>query len=373
MLLNSIYIAERQGQPKPQPVQVAKAAVSPPKLNPATVIDEVADAFNADDFDRAVFLLKQAKDKGYKSRFINIEAVLQEAEEALEHQAYLREAEREYRPIVALIKRAKTRKMGCEAFTAFKQHFPDYDPANIAAVCAEEIMPTLTWCDIPAGEVTIDYEHRSVTYYVEGFKISQYPITNAQFKAFLDDEHGYRDSVWWEFLPEAHEWRSRNDQPLPPKFAWGDHPRHNINWYEAMAFCQWWSDKSGTKVTLPTEQQWQRAAQGDDARLYPWGNRFDRSRCNTRESKLRTTCSVTRYENDASPYGVHGMAGNVWQWCHNTDPNLNTSPNKGRALPRAVRGGSYISVAQRSRTNFHFYLNPLYQYATIGFRVVSAN
>ncbi|MCE7891253.1 MAG: formylglycine-generating enzyme family protein, partial [Sorangiineae bacterium PRO1] len=45
-----------------------------------------------------------------------------------------------------------------------------------------------------------------------------------------------------------------------------------ISWYEAMAFCTWLSKKAGENILLPTEPQWQRAAQGDDGRLYPWGS-----------------------------------------------------------------------------------------------------
>src|SRR5690606_1933827 len=97
-LLNSILLAERRGQKvrrrNPVPIPVAE----PPAVNPQTVIDEVAQALDANEYDRAVFLLKRARASGYESRFIDIDAVLREAEALLEEQAYLREAEREYMP-----------------------------------------------------------------------------------------------------------------------------------------------------------------------------------------------------------------------------------------------------------------------------------
>jgi formylglycine-generating enzyme required for sulfatase activity len=373
-LLNSIYIGERQGIPTPvpllavpSPVKVAEA----PRVNPQTVIDEIADAMDEGNYDRAVFLLKQVRAAGYESRFINIEAMLMEAEAALERQAYLREAEREYRPIVALIMRQRTRELGVKAFMNFRSQFPDYDPENIAPMYATAMLPLLEWCPIPSGETTIQYESKNITYFVENFYISKYPVTNGQFQVFLDAHDGYSNPKWWNFSPYAQLWREQNAEALPTKFAWGDHPRANISWYEAMAFCGWLSAQTGLNVSLPTEQQWQRAAQGDDDRLYPWGNRFEKSRCNSKESNLRTTTPVNRYTNGVSPYGIYDMAGNVWEWCSSTEYRPSKSED-GEDVTRVVRGGAFISVAQRARNNFHFYLNPLYRYATIGFRVVMA-
>lgn len=375
VLLNSILVAERKGA-RSQGSQLSKqepAPVSAPAVNPTTVMSDVVTAIQSNQYDKAVYILKQAQEEGVKPRFVNIEAVLQEAESALEKQAYLREAKREYEPIVSLVKTPKTRKLGCKAFQQFREHFPDYDPENLSAVCATVMMPMLDWCTIPEGETTIRYDQKTVTYFVESFKMSKYPVTNAQFQAFAEAPDGFANAKWWDFSPQARAWREQHQKPVAPKFAWGDHPRANVCWYEAMAFCAWLSEKTGLRITLPTEQQWQRSAQGDDNRAYPWGSKFDKERCNTRDSKLRMTCPVTRYPDDVSPFGVSGLAGNVWQWCRNTDygKNSGTTLPGGVDLPRAVRGGSFISVPQRSRTTFHFYLNPLYRYATIGFRVAA--
>jgi hypothetical protein len=371
-LLNSIYIAERQGSPMPvrqSAAAVALAVAAPPQVNPQTVIDEIADAMDDGEYDRAVFLLKQVRAEGYESRFINIEAMLLEAEAALEKQAYLREAEREYRPIVALVMRQRTRELGVKAFMNFRDQFPDYDPENIAPMCAAAMLPMLEWCPIPSGEVVVEYDQKHLAYFVDTYYISKYPITNAQFQVFIDAADGYSNPHWWEFSPHARRWREQNTQPLPTKFAWGDHPRANVSWYEAVAFCNWLSHRTGLEISLPTEQQWQRAAQGDDNRLYPWGNRFDKTRCNSKESNLRTTTAVTHYQNGVSPFGVYDMAGNVWEWCSSTEYHP-AKPADGEDMTRVVRGGAFISVAQRARNNFHFYLSPVYRYATIGFRVV---
>lgn len=374
ILLNAIHIAERR-RPAPQPA-VHTLALDAPAVNPETAVVEAAEAMEFGDYDRAVFLLKYARSGGYESRFIKVDALLKQAESLLEEQAYLREAEREYQPIAALAKRERTRKLGCKAFQAFREHFPDYDPLNIAAACAEVMFPMLEWCSIPAGQVGMVYSEKTVVYQLDAFQISKYPVTNVQFQLFVDAPDGYGESRWWEFSPQAREWHKTHPRPLDPKFAWDDHPRANVCWYEAMAYCAWLSQKTGLRITLPTEQQWQRAAQGDDGRLYPWGNKFDPRRCNTNLSKIRMTTSVTRYENGIGPFGVYDMAGNVWEWCLNMEQGRTANGKNGLPegdVQRAVRGGSFISSPQRAQATFHFYLNPVYLYATIGFRVVCIN
>lgn len=378
LLLNSIYIVERSGQPayvSEPSMQVSSSSPllsmsSMPEVEPESIIDTIAEAMEGHEYDRAVFLLKQLKSAGQTWSYINLEAVLHEAETALEQQAYIREAEREYQPIVALIRRSRTREIGLQAFMEFHNHFPDYDPENITTTYAITKFPMLEWCDIPAGEVTLDHETKRRTYMVNAYQISQYPVTNAQYQVFIEAKGGYENPVWWDFSPHASLWRQNNPEALRPKFGWGSHPRANVCWYEAVAFCRWLSHVMSLNIKLPTEPQWQRAAQGDDDRLFPWGNRFDRNRCNSKENKLRMTTPVKHYETGASPFNVYDMAGNVWEWCSNTDPTLTHHHDKHEDASRAVRGGSFISSMQRLSNNFRYYLKPEYRYATIGFRVI---
>jgi formylglycine-generating enzyme required for sulfatase activity len=394
-LLNAIYLAERGGgrqQPSLPVTAISAMEVRPPVTNPQTAIAEAALALENNQFDRAVFLLKQAREKGYTSRFIDIDALLHEAEMELERQAYMREAEREYKQIASLVKRRRTQNLGCEAFQAFRRDFPEYDPDKLSAICdaygasavsvRQQIpqrptfaLPLLEWCEIPAGMVMYEYPNQNgtgrwTTLYVQGFQMSKYPVTNAQYQAFIEDEQGYAYVDWWNYSPHAFDWRLKNPQPKPPRFKGDDRPRENVTWYESMAFCRWLSWKTNLDICLPTEQQWQRAAQGDDHRLFPWGNNFDPTRGNTRESHLRMTTVVTRYERGVSPYGVYDMAGNVWEWCINTEQGGDAEFDTTLDAHRAVHGGSFIGVNQRAQAGFRFYLSPVYFYATIGFRLV---
>ena len=203
--------------------------------------------------------------------------------------------------------------------------------------------PPFDWCEIPAGKVLLR-ERRSRAkasdaVHIPAFSIAKYPITNAQYRLFIDAD-GYTNPQWWT----EESWKARledvrwdntslsiratgiawTEPPLwqDPRYNGAEQPVASISWYEAMAFCTWLSEASGEKVTLPTRQQWQRAAQGHDGRAYPWGRAWDADRCNNdfdgqkRKNKTGATTPVRQYEGKGdSPFGVVDMAGNVCEWC----------------------------------------------------------
>lgn len=230
------------------------------------------------------------------------------------------------------------------------------------------------WIEIPAGQVTLTTPEgwglgyippgESRTFPVERFAIAKYPVTNAQFAPFVQAE-GYVDKRWW---PEPDWWvtyRSsvRDEQHLPPpleprywrdpKFNQPDHPVVGISWYEAIAFCLWLQHTTHEPIMLPTEQQWQRAAQGDDGRKYPWGDRWDGTRCNSiwRRGDDRGITPVTAYEGKGdSPFGVVDMAGNAWEWCATNYVTGDIVPKGGQS--RVMRGGSWTSYQHAMQVNY---------------------
>lgn len=143
-ILNALYIADRRLVRLPARVPAGMSGAlaqmdAPTSVHEVeTVVSEAAAAFDCNEYDRAVFLLKQARASGYNSRYIDLEAMLHEAEEALETEARRREAEREYAPIAALVKHEGTRRIGLQAFQAFRKIFPNYDPENLMAFCPSE-------------------------------------------------------------------------------------------------------------------------------------------------------------------------------------------------------------------------------------------
>jgi formylglycine-generating enzyme required for sulfatase activity len=269
-----------------------------------------------------------------------------------------------------MVKHERTRKLGCQAFLAFHKNFPDYDPDNLAAICLPYSSALMEWTPIPVGEVKIKRDGKVKTYQISEFEIGKYPVTNAQYVEFIDAPDGYCKVDWWDFSVHALNWRKTHPEGVCPKPVGYDHPCVNVCWYEAVAYCRWLSEKTGKSISLPTEQQWQRAAQGDDGRLFPWGNTFDPERCNTKETGMRLTMPVTQFPNGASPYGVFDMAGNVWEWCINNEysgSDRNTSEDENRV----IKGGAFISPYKRASCRFFYSLNPQCRYDSIGFRLVS--
>ena len=370
-LLSAIHVAERERdiRRRVQPPQLPAEVVRAPSIDPITFIDQAAEALDLGEYDRAVFLLKQARDNGYESRFVDLQVVLQAAEAALEQQAYLREAEREYRPIAILMKRQSTFKLGCQAFRKFRKCFPDYDPEDLASIFVEDEVPAIEWRDIPAGEICMERNKKKIFYQLDAFRIGKFPITNQQFQMFIDAPDGYNCEASWGFSPDASSWHRDHPNPQRSSSEGPDCPRTNISWYEAMAFCEWLHIKTGIEVMLPTQQQWLRAAQGDQQFQYPWGNRFDKSRCNTLEGGQKKITPVDKYPGGASPFGVYDMAGNTWEWCGNKLLTATGNLSPGSEPNYAVYGGCYTAKYERSRSGFYCKLKPGYRYHSIGFRI----
>src|SRR5262245_46964100 len=105
------------------------------------------------------------------------------------------------------------------------------------------------------------------------FWIDRYPVTNAQYRAFLQ-QAGRGPEKWFEL-----ENRLEN-------VASSDHPATGITWTGASAFAKW------RGARLPKQVEWEKAARGTDGRVYPWGNEFEAARCNT---DSEGTTAVQRY------------------------------------------------------------------------------
>jgi hypothetical protein len=227
-----------------------------------------------------------------------------------------------------------------------------------------DILPQpFEWITIPAGKVPLDIDPRQ-TFDVLAFQIAKYPITNAQYQVFVDAKDGYADEKWWDFLSEASMRRQQNTKSVNTGFVGNDFPRTNITWYDCIAFCRWLSAKTSENVILPTEAQWQRAAQGDDNHEYPWGKYFDKTLANTEESGIGKVTPVTQYPNGASPYGILDMSGNVWEWCLWDDTEI-TSAIESRPL----RGGSWYVGSLSALTYKHNAYHPNSSSNNLGFRL----
>ena len=220
-------------------------------------------------------------------------------------------------------------------------------------------LPEIAWIDIPAGEFIYQDGKRQ---FLPAFKMACYPITHAQFKAFINDS-GYGDPRWWQGLAQHYE------TPESSPFLEPNHPRVMVNWYEAMAFCAWLSHHTEQTIRLPTEHEWERSARGKNGLVYPWGNDWQDDRANTYESGIRKTSAVGIFPAGASPEGVCDLSGNVWEWCLNEYGNIrNIQP--GGDETRSLRGGSWDSNQGLARADYRNYYHPDYRSFGYGFRVV---
>jgi formylglycine-generating enzyme required for sulfatase activity len=191
---------------------------------------------------------------------------------------------------------------------------------------------------IPAGECVMGSENGDSdekprhTVYLDAFYIDRYPVTNAEYKKFVEATKHRPPSHW-------------QDGKIPPGKE--THPVVNVSWDDAAAYAAW----AGKR--LPTEAEWEKAAGWDDLkkeqRVYPWGDRFDSAKCNSKESGIGGTTPVGKYSPQGdSFYGVADMAGNVWEWCADwyDEGYYKKSPKENPQGPasgssRALRGGSW--------------------------------
>ena len=147
------------------------------------------------------------------------------------------------------------------------------------------VAPSLFVNETPAREVHID-----------GFYIDCYPVTNAQYEAFVLAT-GHRPPPYWQ-------------NRIPPAEQ-RDWPVTLVNWNDAAAYAKWVGKR------LPTADEWEKAARGTDGRLYPWGNEWNEQACVRDDLSLPVTPSplpIDCLAKGAGPYGVMQMVGNVAQW-----------------------------------------------------------
>jgi len=149
------------------------------------------------------------------------------------------------------------------------------------------------------------------------FRIDKYPVTNRQFSTFCKTTG---------CVPRAH-WGG----PEPPD-AIAEHPVVLLDKAAAKAYAKW----AGKR--LPTEAEWEKAARGDDGRLFPWGDEFDPAACQWdpgADANALGTAPVDAHPKGASPYGVMDMAGNVAEWCAD-------SPGPGASF---IKGGCWLTAS----------------------------
>jgi len=176
------------------------------------------------------------------------------------------------------------------------------------------------------------------------YSIGVYPITNREYAEYVRQRH--------VTVPDELGWEGRS--PAKDQL---DLPVRGVTWQEALDYCTWLTEQTGRDYTLPSEAQWERAARGNDGRLYPWGDAWEEGRSNQGNSRAAAVSAFPAQSNS----GLHDMVGNVLQWTSTlwgekrlvADYPYQWQPDDGREdltanhqVRRVLRGSPYSDPPQ---------------------------
>jgi formylglycine-generating enzyme required for sulfatase activity len=303
-------------------------------------------------------------------------------------------------------------------------------------------MPDIDWVKIPAGSFLIGSsaddpeaygdEKPQHTLELPDYWIGRYPLTNAQFRPFVESD-GYENPNYWtaegwawrqgaapdfsaiegysdkDFVKRYKEWvlgrRERSRPHWWEDSRWGaaSRPLVGLAWYEALAYCAWleerlrrYGEEAGVdlellqaisggrwRLRLPSEAEWEKAARGVEGRRWPWGNEWQDGLANTKEAELGETNPVGMFPGGASPYGLHDMSGNVWEWTRSkwgmdlVKPDFgypyqagDGRESLGGPALRVVRGGAWFNSQRYARGAYRYWFIPSLVNFDLGFRMV---
>ncbi len=220
--------------------------------------------------------------------------------------------------------------------------------------------------------------------HLDDFYMDRYAVTNAQYKAFIDDNPQWcKHSIPQEYH-DGNYLKLWDEGSFP--IGKGNHPVVSVSWYAAMAYTQW----AGKR--LPTEAEWEKAARGGlVGKTYPWGDSIDRHKANYgkrwdgRIATIRIT-PVGSYP--PNRYGLCDMVGNVREWCldaYDADYYKHSPPQNPIAdgeiemvlsnftsikNSRVFRGGTWYYPAEYLRVSFRSRDIPSFAVTSVGFRCV---
>ena len=187
------------------------------------------------------------------------------------------------------------------------------------------------------------------------FYIDLYEVTNGDYKKFVDATK--------RKLP--HHWAKGN---IPKGKE--NHPVTYVSWFDANDYCQW------TGKRLPNEEEWEKAARGEDGNIYPWGHLWSLDKSNNPYKSSTGTEPIGSYPDGRSIYGLYDMSGNVWEWV-----DAYYLPHPGNTIPkseygkdkRVLKGGSWFDCLSygcglSAPTFNRSFFNPEVKNNSFGFR-----
>lgn len=201
------------------------------------------------------------------------------------------------------------------------------------------------------------------------FYIGKYEVTVKQYKLFCKETgHPFPskpDKSWYEEHYKIKEWIWRDNNPIV-----------NVNWYDATAYCNWLSKKTGENYTLPTEAQWEYAARGGskaDNYIYSGSNSLKKVAWYDETTAERGSRPVGQLL--PNKLGIYDMSGNAFEWCldyYGPYPSKAVKDPKGpkRGQYRVIRGGGWYYMEEFCRVAQRDGPKPTLRKFVYGFRVV---
>jgi len=195
--------------------------------------------------------------------------------------------------------------------------------------------------------------------------IARFLVTNEQYAKFIESTSGKPN--------RSKDWKKKLN-----------HPVVNVSWNDVHSYCNWLNETQkaelpdGLIYRLPTEAEWEKAARGEFGHEWPWGNEFDKNKCNTEEGEKGETTPVGAYSPQGdSPYGCADMIGNVWEWTHSVFKPYPYLDSDGRenitdTSFRVVRGGTFNTNYKLARCAYRFGYLPYGQWINLGIRLAIA-
>ena len=288
----------------------------------------------------------------------------------------------------------------------------------------------MQFCLVPAGPFWMGEEkelHRNECLN-DDYWMARYPVTNAQFAAFVQ-AGGYKVERYWPEAKAAKYWHDgqvknwENDKTRTQPDDYGapfnlpNYPVVGITWYEMLAFTRWLTEmgrekkwlNEKMKIDLPSEAEWEKAARGGEKifpssqiisldkimtehytieppiknenpqRRYPWGDETDPNCANYEKTKVGATNAVGCFPNGVGPYGCEEMSGNVWEWTRSLWGNKYPyDPHDGREkldapdnVGRVIRGGAFNYDSSALRCAYRRRHRPDYRDRRYGFRLLA--
>ena len=237
------------------------------------------------------------------------------------------------------------------------------DGMEFRCIPAGPFMMGISGEDPHSLEKVVPYEH----YLPYEYQLARYPVTVAQFREYVD----------------INGQQPRNLDSLRGA---GNEPMVLVSWHEAVAFCQWLTErwrrtgrlKEGWEVTLPSVEEWEKAARGADGRSYPWGEEADPEKANSSETGIGRVSAVGCFPGGASPWGCEEMSGNVSEWTRSLGENYSSPGGYDRIRRESLRkndgfrafcGGSCFSSSSLVRCAMRFGYDPVRRNVNLGFRI----